>query len=84
MPYWILPISGKPISTTNVQHMTEYEKQMKKYKTLMAAYDANIEQRLDVKDKDINLTQVLHWNRLSYDEDDSSFMEEFGKVMDDD
>ena len=84
MSYWILPVSDKPISTTNVQRMTETEKEMEKYKDLMATYDTKIEHRHDVKDKDINLTQVPHWNRLSYEENDPNFMEEFGKVIDDD
>ena len=75
MSYCILPVSGKPISTTNVQQMTNSEKQSEKYKILISAYDAKIEQRLDVKDKDMDLTQVPHWNRLSYDEDDPTFME---------
>ena len=83
MSYWILPVSGKSISTINVQHMTESEKEMEKYKVLMATYDAKIEQQLDVKDKDIDLTQVPHWNHLSYDKNDPNFMEEFGKVIDD-
>ena len=81
MSYWVLPISGKPISTTNVQRMTESEKGMEKYKTLMSSYGKKIEKRLDVKDKDIDLTQVPHWNRLSYNEDDPDFMEEFTKVI---
>ena len=50
----------------------------------MAAYDAKIEQRLGVMDKDIDLTEVPHWNRLLYDEDDPRFMEEFEKVINDD
>ena len=61
--------------------MTESERGMEKYKDLMVAYNMKIEQRLDVKDKDIDLMQVPHWNGLSYDEDDPSFMEEFGKVI---
>ena len=49
----------------------------------ISSYDAKIEQRLDAKDKDIDLTQIPHWNHLSYNEDDPSFMEEFGNVIDD-
>ena len=35
MSYWVLPVSGKPISTTNVQCMTKSKNKMEKYKVLM-------------------------------------------------
>ena len=58
MSYWVLPVSWKPISTTNVQRMTDEEKTMDDYVIQMAIYDAKIEQRLDVKDQEINLDEV--------------------------
>ena len=44
MSYWVLPISGKAISTTNVQRLTDEEKGTEEYRQLMEAYDDRIEQ----------------------------------------
>ena len=81
MSYWILPVSGKPISTTNVQRMTDEEIIMDEYVVQMASYDSKIEQRLIIKDQEINLDEVLQWNRLSHDKADPLFKEEFSKII---
>ena len=50
----------------------------------MGEYDDRIERQLDVKDKDIDLMEIPQWNRLSIDEDDPEFLNEFEKIIQDD
>ena len=64
--------------------MTNAVRNKDKYKDLMRIYDSKIQRRLNVKDKDIDLNQVPHWNRLLYNESDPIFVEEFEKVISDD
>ena len=49
----------------------------------MEVYDSKIEQRLYVKDQDIDIMDVPQWNRLSTNEDDPDFWDEFEKVIND-
>ena len=53
MSYWILPISGKPISCVTVQRLTNVEKELDEYKKLMHDYDDDIAKALNVKDDKI-------------------------------
>ena len=46
MSYWILPISGIPISCTTVQRLTEMEKQTDEWKRKMEAFTDAIETKL--------------------------------------
>ena len=58
---------------TNVQRLTDEEKNTEEYKQFMKEYESKIEQHLDVKDQDIDIMDVPQWNRLSIDEDTQSF-----------
>ena len=84
MSFWILPISGIPISCVTVQPPTKAEMQLDKYKTQMKLFDAKIEKRFNIKNDQVHFASNMpHWNRLSLDEDDSAFAEDFLKVIDD-
>lgn len=83
MPYWVLAMSGHPISCANVQHPTKSEKATDEYAMQMRQYDTHIKERLDAIDKDTDLTEVPYWNQLSIDEFDPDCDEEFHEVIND-
>jgi hypothetical protein len=84
MSYWVLPMSAIPISCVNVQRMTEEEQRKDEYKEAISEYNEGLKRRLEAKDIDANVTDVPDWNRLSMDESDPDFNEEFNKVISDD
>ena len=85
MSYWILPISGKPISCVTVQRLTNAEKTMDEYKNLMKKYDETIAKVLEIKDDEVLYPpESPEWNRMSTDEDDPAFRNEFQAVISDD
>ena len=85
MSYWILTISAKVISCTTVQRLTQLEKNTDEWSNKMRQYDEKIQQRIEnVQGTSINVSEIPHWNRLSMDEYDTEFIEEFkSKVSDD-
>ena len=85
MSYWILPISGKPISCVTVQRLTNVEKELDEYKKLMHDYDDDIAKALNVKDDKIQYPpESPDWNRMSTNEDDPVFREKFQAVISND
>ena len=82
MSYWILTISGHVISVTTVQRLTFIESNTDEWKRRMMQYDTAIEERMDAKDTLINVAhEVPEWNRLSLEDNDEAFAEEFKKVI---
>ena len=53
MSYWILPISGRPISYTRVQRLTILEMKTDEWKLRMTSYDTAIETRLSARDVEL-------------------------------
>ena len=53
MSYWILPISGIPISCVTVQRLTNLEQQTDEWKGRMNNYDIKIQERLKIKDSSV-------------------------------
>ena len=86
MSYWILAISGHVISCTNVQRLTNNERQTDEWKQQMQRYDNVINERLKIQDNNKNqkeYTESNQWNRLALDDDDPEFVAEFNRVIDD-
>ena len=84
MSYWILTVSGRPISCVNVQRLTEAEQATDEYRKQIEQFDTLLGDRLDAKDKDLEVNEIPDWNRLSTDEHDPQFNDEFNKVINDD
>ena len=53
MSYWILPISGIPISCVTVQRLTNLEQQTDVWKERMREYDSKIKNRLKIKNSSV-------------------------------
>ena len=85
MSYWILTIGAKVISCTTVQRLTQLEKNTDEWSNKMRQYDEKMQQRIEnVQGTSINVSEIPQWNRLSMDEYDTEFIEEFeSKVSDD-
>ena len=86
MSYWIITVSGSIISCVTVQRLTEDEKQTDEYRKRMSEFDERLETRLDVLGSDharMPKNDSPDWNRLSLDENDKSFDEDFHKIIND-
>ena len=82
MSYWVLTISGHVISVTTIQRLTFIEKTTDEWKKRMNDYDNAIELRMDAKNTLINVApDIPEWNRLSLEDNDKEFAEEFNKVI---
>ena len=86
MSYWVLTISGKVISCVTVQQITTAEMNTEEYMAQMKRYDDEIQKCLNVQGIDLSqkASQIPDWNRLSLDEDDPNFQDEFQRVINDD
>lgn len=85
MSYWILPESRKVISCTTAQRLSLASQSTTECTWRIKDFDSTIEKRLNTKDNDLNeiLQQQPKWNRLSLDENDHDFIDEFVKTIDD-
>ena len=85
MSYWILPESGIPISCITVQRITNAELATEEMKAKIATYDEKIDEKMKAKDIDNGkeMGEQPAWNRLSLDDEDNDFIEEFNRVIDD-
>ena len=85
MSYWILPVSGRPISCVTVQRLTNSEMETDEWKSRMSFYNQQIAEKFNAKDT--SLTSIIHdvpdWNRLSVDEGDPEFDADFNRVISD-
>ena len=79
MSFWALTISGHIISCTTVQRLTNDEKLTDEWKKRMEDFDLKIKDRLEAKDTDLSedMKKQPFWNRLSLDENDKEFMQEY-------
>ena len=83
MSFWILPVSGVPISCVTVQALTTVEQNTKEWQDRMIDYDSRIKERLQLK----NLPMLPYDERRKGDtqlslEQDKEFLEEYSKVID--
>ena len=85
MSYWILPESGKVISCTTVQRLSLAAQSTQEYSDRIKEFDLAIKRRLNVNDIDLNdqVQEQPDWNRLSLNENDQDFIDEFVKTIDD-
>ena len=67
MSYWILPLSGRPIVCSTVQHITKDEARDPKYQELLLSYDKQIDKTVNFKDKDVDLTGLKPWDLIDID-----------------
>ncbi len=85
MSYWILPVSGKPISCVTVQPLTPSEKSTNEYIVVMNKFDESIAKRLVIQNSKVTFnSNTPEWNRLSLDEYDESFIKHFENKIDND
>ena len=84
MYYWILTVSGRPISCMHFQRLTEGEQATDEYIGQMKQSDTLLNKRLDHKDFDINIASVPYCNQLFIEKLDTEFDNEFHKVTSDD
>ena len=86
MSYWILPISGIPISCSTVQRLTNLERQTDENKSRMAKYEAQLQKRWDVPSADVSAqlynAEVKQEYILSLEDEDKEFIKEFKRVID--
>ena len=86
MAYWILPESGRPISCTTVQRITNLEKEQTNWKEKIKIYEDQVNMRLNAASSDLKVSHDLiqEGKLLSLDDEDESFKEEFNRVIDSD
>ena len=79
MSYWVLTISGHVVSAGTVQRLTNDEKATDEWTEQMKEFDEKIKSRLNAKDTDLSdlMKAQPQWNRLSMNEDDEDFIQEF-------
>ena len=84
MSYWILPISGIPISCSTVQKVTNLEKQTKENQETMDKYDESLESRWTAKSADISimLKDTDKKRVLSLRDEDQEFLDEYQRIID--
>ena len=84
MFYWVLPIFGIHISCVTVQRLTDAEILTDTTKLRMQEFDTAIKKKFDVLNpKALMPPYMPDWNRLSIDEDNPSFADEFQQPIDD-
>ena len=83
MSYWILPISGIPISCVTVQRLTNLEQNTREYQQKMDDYDIKIKERLTIKDSHVPQFDGITFTdwRLSLNSD-PEFLEAYKNVID--
>ena len=85
LSYWILTVSGRVISCTTVQRLSELEQSTDDWKDRMKSYDTEVKKRLQAQGQDIShkVVNINEWNRLSTESIDQEFIDEFNKVISD-
>jgi hypothetical protein len=85
MSYWVLTIAGNVISCVDVQRLTNDEKFTDDWQEQMTNYNSRLTTRMIAKDTDNKQahSDVPNWNKLSIDQLDQSFVDDFNKVISD-
>ncbi|KAI2495086.1 Reverse transcriptase (RNA-dependent DNA polymerase) [Fragilaria crotonensis] len=87
MSFWVLSSSGKVLSRTTVQRMTQLEMQLEENKTRMKDFSEQLTERIvggnDIVAEDENGNVILEiddWDNPAFD---SEFVEKFGRTIND-
>ena len=86
MSFWVLTSSGKVLSRTTVQRMTQLETQLEENKTRMKDFSEHLTERIGgndivAEDENGNVTlEIDDWDDPAFD---SEFVEEFGRTIND-
>lgn len=85
MSYWILPISGIPVSATTVQRLTNEERQADEMGDRMKEFDSKLAIVFEAQSADVTRTlgNVDPSKVLDPEEEDPEFFTEFTRVIDD-
>ena len=88
MSYWILYISGIPVSCTTVQRLTELEKQTNEWKQRMDTFTETIEAKLgnsvrNVRIPEKDLIGIPQRFLLELEKEDDEFYSQFTKTIND-
>ena len=85
MSYWILTMNCTVISCVTVQRLTRMEQLKDEVQSVMRKFDNIISSKLDAKDidKTTSIQEQPQWNRLSTDEEDVDFDNDFNRVIND-
>ncbi|KAI2507356.1 Reverse transcriptase (RNA-dependent DNA polymerase) [Fragilaria crotonensis] len=85
MSYWLLPESGIPISATTVQRMTNDEKTTDEMQKRMAHYEERLQSVFETPSADLTRTlrDVHPSHVIDPENEDSSFYDDFTRVIDD-
>ena len=75
MSCWILPSTGKVISCTTVQRLTNLEQSSHEWEVRMSKFEKDIDVKggNKIKDSEVPVGDVPQWNRLSIDDNDEEF-----------
>lgn len=84
MAYWVLPESGRPISCTTVQRITNLEKEEDVWKDKIRAFQNKLDVTLSVPSSNLHLPHNLiqEGKRLSLDDEDEEFINSYNRVID--
>ena len=85
MSYWILPLSCTVISCVTVQRLTIGDQQKREVQDRMDMFDKIVNDRLNKNDTEVlgYSQDVPAWNRLSTNDEDLDFLEDFNRIIKD-
>ena len=85
MSYWVLPLSGIPVSATTVQRLTNDERNTDEMKSRMQQYEEKLAKSFEAQSADVTrgLRHVNSDKIIDPDNEDPAFFAEFTRVIDD-
>ena len=85
MSYWVVPLSGIPISVTTVQRLTNLEQQTTQWIRRCTEFDAKLEAKLALESAKLPNVASQHDQRFILDLESESpeFLEDFNRVIND-
>ena len=84
MSYWILPISGRPISCVTVQRLTNLEQQTQEWITKMNDFTSCITKKFEIKDPLVKeFSSILESNKKLSTQYDDEFLAEYSTMIND-
>ena len=84
MSYWILPISGIPISCTTVQQLTNLERETEENRSRMNEFQQALERKWTTKSSNLSryISDVPEGKLISLEHKDEEFVSEYKRVID--
>ena len=85
MSYWVVPLSGIPISVTTVQRLTNLEQQTAQWQWRCTEFDTKLEANLALESAKLPNVLSQHDQRFILDLESESpeFLEDFHRVIND-